>query len=138
MTAAVPDLTAAAPWPEATAATASFSEPVGGSGAAAVLSFRDDDDFAQPRTLHYVCWQAAKAGILPPRAFLRLYVERVPQWLLRSADDKQLAQAVETLKLLRWVPRRELREMLCAALDRRAGSSRLPLRSLLRWVREQK
>ncbi|EFJ40164.1 hypothetical protein VOLCADRAFT_100069 [Volvox carteri f. nagariensis] len=96
------------------------------------LPMHPDDDLAEPRTLHYVCWQAAKAGILPPRAFLRLYVERVPQWLVHSADDTQVAQAVETLKLLRWVPRRELRDMLCATLKRRAATSRLPMRSLLR------
>ncbi|GLC43301.1 hypothetical protein PLESTM_001456000 [Pleodorina starrii] len=119
----------------AMARTAERDHSRGGGGAG---DAGDDDDLDEPRTLHYVCWQAAKAGILPPRVFLRLYVERVPQWLVRCADDTQVAQAVETLKLLRWVPRRDLREMLCTTLERRAATSRLPMRSLLRWVRQQR
>ncbi|KXZ42652.1 hypothetical protein GPECTOR_127g530 [Gonium pectorale] len=96
------------------------------------------DDRSEARTLHYLCWQAAKAGILPPRAFLRLYVVRVPPWLERHADDRQLAQAVETLQLLRWVPRRDVREALKRALARRAPTSPLPLRRLLRWLEQQR
>jgi hypothetical protein len=36
--------------------------------------------------------QAARAAVLPPRAFLRLYVQRMPSWLRHQARDKQLAQ----------------------------------------------
>ncbi|KAG2501847.1 hypothetical protein HYH03_000345 [Edaphochlamys debaryana] len=96
------------------------------------------EDALEPATLHFVCWQSAKAGILPPRAFLRLYVDRVPEWLERRASDRQLAQAVETLQLLQWVPRRDMSDALCYGLERAALRSKLPLRRLARWVYAQR
>eukprot|EP00198_Chlamydomonas_reinhardtii_P000278 XP_001689613.1 predicted protein [Chlamydomonas reinhardtii] len=88
-----------------------------------------------PRPAFWGTVFAAKSGILPPRGFLRLYVERVPSWLRRRASDVELAQAVETLQLLRWVPRQELGEALGEALERRAPASKLPLRRMpLFWV----
>lgn len=96
------------------------------------------DDAGEPRTLHYVCWQAAKAGVLPPRAFLRLYLKRMPAWVEQGASDTQLAQVVETIRLLPWLPRGELRGALSAALKARARESRLPLRGMARWLDEQR
>ncbi|KAG2448940.1 hypothetical protein HYH02_005698 [Chlamydomonas schloesseri] len=123
----------ALPVPAASAALAAACAPSPSPAAAAPAN----DDLSHPRTLHFVCWQAAKSGILPPRGFLRLYVERVPAWLRRRASDVELAQAVETLQLLRWVPRQELGEALGAALERRAPASKLPLRRMGRWLRKQ-
>lgn len=124
-----PTLTEPPPPPPVPAASPASCRPAPPAPAA--------DDLAHPRTLHFVCWQAAKSGILPPRGFLRLYVERVPSWLRRRASDVELAQAVETLQLLRWVPRQELGEALGEALERRAPASKLPLRRMVRWLRKQ-
>ncbi|PNH10389.1 hypothetical protein TSOC_002882 [Tetrabaena socialis] len=114
------------------------NHPGGGDGGGGGGAHPGPDDDSDPFTLHYICWQAARAGILPPRAFLRRYLQRVPAWLRWHASDTQLAQAVETLQLLRWVPRREVRESLSVALEARADQSPLPLRKLARWLVQQR
>lgn len=91
--------------------------------------------------LHYVCWQSARAGIVPPKHFLRAYLRLVPPWLRRHATAVQLLQVVETLRSLKWVPRHDFRRMLHSALARKSTFTRLhalegKLRAAAHWVRD--